>query len=186
MFSAPMYSHTSSSVQFESGNTRIDSPGPSCVLNRFHSSGRWLRGSQTCAAESVREDALLRPALLLVAPRAADRGIELPLCRAPGAAPRSSSHGYRSAWSDAIGEMPRAQALLVDMDQQVEAELRRGAVAERDHLPEFPGRVDVQERERNPRRKERLAARGAAARSNPCRWNRAAPDCGIRPRPRAG
>ena len=40
MSSSSTYSQTSSSVQFESGNTRIDSPLCTRPLYRFHSSGR--------------------------------------------------------------------------------------------------------------------------------------------------
>ena len=40
--------------------------------------------------------------------------------------------------------------------QQIEPEPRGRLVAERDHLAELPGRVDVQERERRLRRIERL------------------------------
>ena len=40
----------SSSVQFDNGNTRIDSPGLIRVLKNRHGSGRWLRGSQTWLA----------------------------------------------------------------------------------------------------------------------------------------
>ena len=49
-------------------------------------------------------------------------------------------------WSN--GLMPAREPLLVDVDEQLEAELRGHAVAERDHLAELPGRVDVQQRER--------------------------------------
>src|SRR5262245_11830937 len=42
------------------------------------------------------------------------------------------------------------------MDDQVEAELARAAVAEGDHVTKLPRRVDVQERERQPGRRERL------------------------------
>ena len=41
----------SSSVQFNSGNTRINSPDRMRMLNKFHSSGRYSRGSQECARE---------------------------------------------------------------------------------------------------------------------------------------
>src|SRR5689334_15088024 len=40
-----MYCQTSSSVQFEIGNTRMFSPGWTRVLYRSHSSGRWAFGS---------------------------------------------------------------------------------------------------------------------------------------------
>src|SRR5918996_1318534 len=40
-----MYCHTSISVQFDSGNTRMLSPGRILAFRRFHSSGRWRFGS---------------------------------------------------------------------------------------------------------------------------------------------
>ena len=40
-----MYAQTSSSVQLDSGNTRMCSPRLIRVLYRFHSSGRWFFGS---------------------------------------------------------------------------------------------------------------------------------------------
>ena len=46
--------------------------------------------------------------------------------------------------------MPRASALLIDMDQEIEPELARNLIAERDHLLEFPGRIDMQQRKGRP------------------------------------
>ena len=57
---------------------------------------------------------------------------------------------------EATGEMPRLSAVLVDMHQQIHAEPRRGLVAKGDHLAEFPGGVDVQQRERRLARRESL------------------------------
>ena len=45
MSSRWMYFQTSSSVQFDSGKTRIDWPGASCVFAVRQNSGRCLRGS---------------------------------------------------------------------------------------------------------------------------------------------
>ena len=52
--------------------------------------------------------------------------------------------------------MPCASAVVVDVHEQLDAEPLRGRVAERDHLAELPGRVDVQQRERRLGRIERL------------------------------
>lgn len=41
-------------------------------------------------------------------------------------------------------------ALLVDMDEQVQPQMLRRPVTKGDHLVEFPGRVDMQHRERQP------------------------------------
>ena len=45
MFSRWMYCQMSSSVQLESGKTRMLSPGSMRPLKRFHNSGRWFLGS---------------------------------------------------------------------------------------------------------------------------------------------
>ncbi len=102
-----------------------------------------------------REDPLLCPAFLLVAPRPADRRVEPVLVER--LLQRLGLHDLRvqcrsgGDWVDAAVE-----PLLVDMHDQVEAEPLRGCVAERDHLAEFPGGVDVQQREGRLRRIERL------------------------------
>ena len=59
-------------------------------------------------------------------------------------------------------------------------------IAERDHLPELPGRVDVQQRERRLGRDRTPSSPGAASPSCPCRWNTASPAARTRRRPRAG
>ena len=53
--------------------------------------------------------------------------------------------------------MPRGDPVLVDMDDQIEAQFARGAIAEGDHVAKLPGRVDVQQRKRRPGRIERFA-----------------------------
>ena len=45
------------------------------------------------------------------------------------------------------GPMPLLDAIRIDVDHQVDAELPRHLVAELGHFPELPGRVDMQERE---------------------------------------
>ena len=62
----------------------------------------------------------------------------------------------------------------------------RDAVAERDHLAELPGRIDVQQRKRRRRRDRTPCTPDAASPRNPCRSNTASPACGTRPRPRGG
>ncbi len=57
----------------------------------------------------------------------------------------------------AEGADPLGHPLLVDVHQQVEAALPRHAVAKLDHLPEFPGGIDVQQGKRRLGRKEGLA-----------------------------
>ena len=55
------------------------------------------------------------------------------------------------------GDTPAATASVVRMHDQLETELARHAIAELDHLPEFPGRVDVHQRKRQAPRMEGLA-----------------------------
>ena len=54
---------------------------------------------------------------------------------------------------------------------------RSHAVAERDHLAELPGRVDVQQREGRLGRDRTPSAPGAASPRSPCRSSRASPGC---------
>jgi hypothetical protein len=53
--------------------------------------------------------------------------------------------------ADAAGE-----PLLVDMHDELDPELPRPPVAERDHVAELPGRVDMEQRKRQPARMEGL------------------------------
>ncbi len=104
---------------------------------------------------AVREDALLGAALLLVAPRAAERRVEA--APVEGLAQRLRLHHLGvdlAARRD--GRNAARQAFFVDMDAQVEPEAARRLVAEGDHLAEFPGGVDVQQRKGKRRGMERL------------------------------
>src|SRR5262245_46324398 len=100
----------------------------------------------------MREYPLFRSAFLFVSSRAADCGVELPLGQC-----LSQSFGLHHM---RVGRLPRrygrnvsSKPLFVDVYAKVHAVLLRGAVAERDHLLELPGRVDVEQRKRNWRRK---------------------------------
>ena len=77
MFSTWMYCQTSISVQFDSGNTRMLSPGRMRPFSRFQSSGRWFFGIPLALGVAQREDALLGARAFLVAPRAAERRVEV-------------------------------------------------------------------------------------------------------------
>ena len=102
-----------------------------------------------------REDALLGARPFLVAPGAAERRVEVarferveqrPRLEQAAAALRADRERLR-AGCDRVG---------VRVDDQPRADFLRVAVAELDHLPELVRRVDVQERERNRPRIERL------------------------------
>ena len=101
------------------------------------------------------EDALLGARLLLVAARAAEGRVEAVFVER-----LAQRHGLHDVGVGVRAVVERvdavAHAVLVDVDQQVEAELLRHLVAERDHLAELPGRVDMQERERRLGGIERL------------------------------
>ena len=72
----------------------------------------------------------------------------------------ASSSSRRCAPRAAVERVDAARdALRVQVHEQVEAVLVAPSVAERVHLPELPRRVDVQQRERRLRGRERLAAR---------------------------
>ena len=77
MFSTWMYCQTSSSVQFDSGNTRMLSPLLMRLFSSFQSSGRWFFGSHWPLRVAQREDALLGPRAFLVAAGAAEGRVEV-------------------------------------------------------------------------------------------------------------
>ena len=146
--------HTSSSVQFDSGNTRRCSPrrtrrctaSTARVAGCSGPTGRTRRGTRRCAPWRAR------------GPR---RGAHR-RTRRRSRAPRSR----RAAWSSAAGCATRAarfsaHAAVVDRvldarDDQPLAELGDAAVAELEHLGEVVSGVDVHQREREARRPERL------------------------------
>ena len=102
-------------------------PGRIRVLNRFHSSGRWLRGSQTWLAprnEKMRSLARLFSSSRRAPPNAASN------CDLSSACFSASVFitWVCSAEPEAIGLMPRASAVLVDVDDQIE---RRAAARSR-------------------------------------------------------
>ena len=179
IFSALMYSHTSSSVQLDSGNTRMDSPGLDAGIEQPPQLGPLIARVPAVAGRAVREDALLGAAFFLVAPRAAEGRVEVPFVQRLAQAFRLHDLGVHRRAGGHRRDAAR-EPLFIDMHEQVHAEPRRGLVAKRDHLAEFPGRVDMQQRKRRLARTQRPFARRAASRSNPCRSNRASPDCGIR------
>ena len=154
------------------------------VLNSCQSSGPLVARVPGVVGRAMREDALLGAALLLVAPGAAEGRVESAICRAPGAALRSSSLAYARRSPRRPARRP-LHAVLIDMDEQIHAHARRRLVAKGDHLAEFPGGVDMQQRKRRLGTEKRPCAPDAASRWNPCRSNRASPAARIPPRPRA-
>src|SRR3954465_12694859 len=101
------------------------------------------------------EDPLLRTGALLVAARAAEGGVEAVLL--DGVEERRRLQAVaRRARADLLDPAPAVDRLLHRGDDQPLAELGDAAVAEPEHLGEVVARVDVHEREREPRRAERL------------------------------
>jgi hypothetical protein len=106
-----------SSVWFEGGKIRMVSPGASCALNRFHSSGHCRRGSQACPGP-VRKRSALSPGL---PPRAADRGIET--AAVERAFERLGLHDPRVQRRPGVDRIDvLGDALLVNVDDKVKAE----------------------------------------------------------------
>ena len=100
------------------------------------------------------EDPLLGARLLLVAPRAADASIEAEL----GDRVEQRHRLVLVARRERVREHhpPGPDGVLERADDEPLVQLRRPAVAERDHLRVIVPRVDVKEREREARRAERL------------------------------
>ena len=102
-----------------------------------------------------REDALFRPRLFLVSASAAKRAVE-PV-RVERLLERLRFHDV-GVQSRPVSERIDAHfhTLRVGVHQEIESESTRGLISERDHLPEFPCCVDVEQREREVRRMESL------------------------------
>jgi len=101
------------------------------------------------------KDALLRTAFFSIAAGAAERCIEAVLIERLFERDRLHHVGmHRRTVSERADA--RAHALLIDVDDQVEAKFGGAAIAKRDHLLKFPGSVHVQERERRLSRPERF------------------------------
>ena len=155
------------------------------ALYRLQSSGRWFFGSQRCCAVAEREDALLGARLLLVAARAAERRVEAVLVQRLLQRLRLHDVGVHGRAVVERVDALRATPSGLMCTMQVEPVLaRRCASRNAIHLPELPGRVDVQQRERRRRRDGTPSAPGAASPRSPCRSSRASPGSRTRRRPR--
>src|SRR5262249_23535413 len=99
------------------------------------------------AGAAEREHSLLGAALLLVAPRAPEGGVEAVFVErlAQGLCLHDIGMDLRAMGE---GADTLCQALLVDMNDQLQPEAPRGRVAELVHGTEFPGGIHVQQRER--------------------------------------
>src|SRR5579871_2652587 len=94
-----------------------------------------------------REDAFLGARLLLVAPRAAKRGIEFVFVERLLQGLRL--HHLCMQCRARVERIDAAlKTILVHMHDQAQAKALRGFVAKADHLMEFPGRIDMEKRKR--------------------------------------
>src|SRR5215472_14050095 len=103
-----------------------------------------------------REDALLSPAFLFVSARSAESRVEAVVVER--LLQRLSFH-HRRVQCRARGYRVDAPCLplLVGVDEEIETKAPHSLVAERDHLPELPSRIDVKQREWRFTGKKRLA-----------------------------
>ena len=131
------------------------SPGFSRAFSRCHSSGRCRFGIPLAVGVAHREHALLGARPLLVAPRAADRGVEV-----AGREAVEQRLGLQQAAAALRADLERLRAVgdrfLVGVDDEPRADLLGHPVAELDHLAELVGGVDVEQRKRNRTGVERL------------------------------
>ena len=112
-------------------------------------------GSQAWLAVAEGKDALLGAGFFLVAPRAAEGGVEAVFVQRLLQAFGLHHLGVqRRAGIERIDAA--LHAVLIDMDDQIQPQPLGGRVAELDHLPEFPGRIDMQQRKRRLGGIERL------------------------------
>lgn len=98
------------------------------------------------AGRPHREDAFLGAALLLVPPCPADGGVGAEAVENLPQRHRLHRMGVE-AGAVADGRYPGREPLMVGVDDEIEAERSRLRVAEGDHLPEFPGGVDMHDLE---------------------------------------
>src|SRR5664279_3245324 len=107
------------------------------------------------ARGAVRENALLGAALFLIAPRPTESGVEAPLVQGLAQAFRFHHLGVDRRARGYRRNTP-SKSFLVDVYEHVHAQTAGGFVAKCDHLAEFPGRIDVKQREWRLARMKRL------------------------------
>src|ERR1700733_13672587 len=107
------------------------------------------------ACRAQRKHALFRPTFFLIAASTADGGIDIvPVKRL------LERHGLhrmgmqRRPRNDGVDTC--LEAFFVDVDYKIQSQPFCGSIAESNHVPEFPRRVDVQKREWHAARLECL------------------------------
>ncbi len=170
-----MYCQTSSSVQFDSGNTRTLSPGWPCARCRAATApaaAAW--GPSGAAAERIENTRSLArdfSSSRRAPPKARSKPYLSSACFRPSVFHMSVCTA--DPWSN--GLMPSRTHSGFWCTSRSMTVLGDDLVAELVHLPELPGGVDVQQRERRLRRGRRPSAPGAASPSCPCRSSTASP-----------
>jgi len=153
--SSSMYCQTSSSVQLERGKDADALARRDARVVEVPQFGTLILRVPLSARVAKREDALLCARPLLVAPRAAERGVVAAFAQCIEECVRLQALAAEDRadrkWIRAVG-----QCRVIGMHAQIEAELARMAVAKLDHLPELVSGVDVQERKRRLLRMEGL------------------------------
>ena len=121
-------------------------------LKRFQTSGRWARGSHWPKSSRKENTRSFGPRPLLVAARAAERGVEAMVLDRLQQHRRLQAVARRALLLDAA----RVDRLLHRGDDQPLVDLLDQAVAELEHLGEVVAGVDVEDRERERTGPERL------------------------------
>ena len=178
-----MYCQMSSSVQLDSGNTRMCSPGPVPPVVQVPQLGPLV--ARVPLAELVAEARTPAP-WPAPSPRPAGRRRTPRRTGLPAMARNSVMVCNRFRLpAGLVGHPARVDVVLHGGDHQPHAEVGHGAVPELDHLVEVVPGVHVQHRERHRRRPERLGRQVQHAPSSPCRRRTAAPAARTWPRPHA-
>ncbi len=138
-----MYCQTSSSVQLLIGNTRTCSPAVHARVVQIPQLGALVLRIPLAELVAEREHALLCARLLLVAPRAADAGVETEF--GDGFEQRHRLRGVAAVGRAAQPHRAAADRFLDRAHDQSLAELGHAAVAELDHLGKVVPGVDVQQ-----------------------------------------
>ena len=178
MSSARMYCQTSSSVQFDSGKTRIDLALPDAgVVEAPELRPLVARVPGVAGGAEARRCAPWRGS----SPRRAARRRRprrSRTCRAPACSAFGLHHlgVQRRARGDRV-DAARARPSWLMWTIRSSPSARAVSSRKRDHLAELPGRVDVQQREGRLAPDRRPSAPDAASRRSPCRSNRASPGC---------
>ena len=143
----------SSSVQFDSGKTRMLSPCATPAVVEAPELGALVLGVPLAEVVAEGEDALLGAGLLLVAAGTAEEGVEAVLLRGLEQDRRLDPVARAVGL---LGHGAPVDRVLDRGDDELDVELVDPPVAVLEHLGEVQAGVDVHDRERDPSRREGL------------------------------